>query len=238
MNNPMAGTDPTGYVIDTIWDVGNVIFDVGKVAYGAITGDSDMVSEGLTDLAVDAAATMVPFVPAGASKAARAGAEKVADARQASKKSDTTPTTQKSESSSNTDSSSKGNGAESSQSASGSKTESTTEIGSQESINKQGTSGGDRAGKPFTKKGKQTVIQRNKDQNGGVTKCESCGVETVPAQKSQKGVTPLKNETQVDHIQPKSKGGDGSPSNGQVLCRSCNIEKSDKVPEPKKPDEL
>ena len=232
----MAGTDPTGYVIDTIWDVGNVIFDVGKVAYGAITGDSDMVSEGLTDLAVDAAATMVPFVPAGASKVARAGADKVADARQASKKTDTTPTTQRSESSSSTDGVSTTNGADNTQGAK-SASEKTTDIGSPQSISKGGTSGGDRAGKPFTKKGKQTVIQRNKDQNGGVTNCESCGVETVPAQKSQKGVTPPKNETQVDHIQPKSKGGDGSPSNGQVLCRSCNREKSDKVPEPKKPDE-
>ena len=138
MNNPMAGTDPSGYVIDTIWDVGNVIFDVGKIAYGAATGNDDMVSEGLTDLAVDAAAAAIPFVPAGSSKLARAGAEKVADARQASKKTDTTPTTQKSESSSNTDGGSKGNGAETSQSASSSKSESTSDIGNQDSINKQG----------------------------------------------------------------------------------------------------
>ena len=51
--------------------------------------------------------------------------------------------------------------------------------------------------------------------------------ETVPATKSTKGVTPSNNERQVDHIVPKSKGGSGTPDNGQVLCRDCNIKKSD-----------
>ena len=32
----------------------------------------------------------------------------------------------------------------------------------------------------------------------------------------------------VDHVIPKAQGGKGDPSNGQVLCRDCNIEKSDK----------
>ena len=50
------------------------------------------------------------------------------------------------------------------------------------------------------------------------------------AKKSEKGVTPSKKETQVDHVHPKSKGGDGSPSNGQVLCRGCNGKKSNKMP--------
>ncbi|HGM2086194.1 HNH endonuclease [Neisseria gonorrhoeae] len=27
---------------------------------------------------------------------------------------------------------------------------------------------------------------------------------------------------------PKSKGGQGTPKNGQVLCRGCNIKKSNK----------
>lgn len=60
---------------------------------------------------------------------------------------------------------------------------------------------------------------------------ESCGVETVPAQRSQRGVTPPPNETQVDHIYPRSRGGDGAPENGQVLCRACNMAKGDKLPE-------
>ena len=53
----------------------------------------------------------------------------------------------------------------------------------------------DRAGKDFTKKGKETVIEQNKAQNKGQTKCGNCGTDTVPGQQSRKGVN--KNETQV-----------------------------------------
>ncbi|MEW7279664.1 DUF6443 domain-containing protein [Aquimarina sp. 2201CG1-2-11] len=88
----------------------------------------------------------------------------------------------------------------------------------------------DRSGKDFTKAGKEVVKDQNKLKNGGKTKCENCKTETVPAKKSEKGVTPPRNETQVDHINPKSNGGRGNPDNGQVLCRSCNREKSDKLP--------
>ncbi|MDE1156354.1 MAG: HNH endonuclease [Acidobacteriaceae bacterium] len=70
--------------------------------------------------------------------------------------------------------------------------------------------------------------QGAKDAAGG--KCQNCGVETTPGQKSQKGVTPPGTEGQTDHIQPKSKGGTNDPSNAQHLCRDCNIKKSDKLP--------
>jgi RHS repeat-associated protein len=94
----------------------------------------------------------------------------------------------------------------------------------------QGTSGGDRAGKSFTSKGKQEVKSQNASANDGQTTCSECGQSTIPGQQSQSGVTPPGNETHVDHIIPKSAGGDGSPSNGQVLCRTCNLQKNDKVP--------
>ena len=88
-----------------------------------------------------------------------------------------------------------------------------------------GASGGPRAGKDFTPKGKRQVIEANAAANGGQTTCKNCGTATVPAEQSQKGVTPRGDETHVDHIHPKSKGGNGSPDNGQVLCRDCNLSK-------------
>ena len=83
-----------------------------------------------------------------------------------------------------------------------------------------------RDGKGFTKAGKEAVIDLNKLMNNGSTTCTTCGTSTVPAKQSQKGVTPPKNETQVDHKIAKSKGGSGTPDQGQVLCRDCNIKKS------------
>jgi HNH endonuclease len=92
----------------------------------------------------------------------------------------------------------------------------------------KGTANGERAYMRFTPKGKQEVRAENAQKHEGENRCENCGVTTVEAQKSQKGVTPPGTETQVDHVIPRAKGGNGSPSNGQVLCRECNNEKSDK----------
>lgn len=40
----------------------------------------------------------------------------------------------------------------------------------------------------------------------------------------------LKNVYHVDHIEPLSKGGSNSPTNLQLLCPSCNLRKSNKLP--------
>jgi 5-methylcytosine-specific restriction endonuclease McrA len=82
-----------------------------------------------------------------------------------------------------------------------------------------------RNGKDFTKAGKDAVKDLNKEKNNGETVCENCATQTTPAEQSKRGVTPEKTETQVDHIIPKVKDGSGTPANGQVLCRGCNIKK-------------
>lgn len=92
-----------------------------------------------------------------------------------------------------------------------------------------GTAGGPRAGKPFTRAGRREVIEANRQANEGVTRCANanCGIETVPAQRHTRGVRPPGNETHVDHKIRRRDGGDGSPSNGQVLCRDCNLDKGE-----------
>jgi len=70
--------------VDTIWDAGNVIYDLGKAGIGAVKGDKEMQNEGLTDAAADSAAFLIPYVPAGVTKVVGVAsdakkAEKVAD---------------------------------------------------------------------------------------------------------------------------------------------------------------
>jgi len=87
---------------------------------------------------------------------------------------------------------------------------------------------GSRAGKSFTPKEKQKVVEANKSKNNGTVVCEGCKTQTTTPAKSEKGVTPPKTDRQIDHKQPKSKGGSGTAENGQVLCRDCNRKKSNK----------
>jgi hypothetical protein len=93
----------------------------------------------------------------------------------------------------------------------------------------KGAAGGPRAYKPFTRKMKGEAIEKAREADGTV-RCEGCGNPTVPAEQSQRGVTPPGNERALDHVHPRAKGGDGSPGNLQVLCRTCNGQKGDKLP--------
>jgi RHS repeat-associated protein len=94
-----------------------------------------------------------------------------------------------------------------------------------------GSWGGDRAGKRFTRSGRQVVINLNAAQNGGQPTCVSCERPLVPSTQSRAGVTPAGNELRVDHTYPQSQLGDGNPeTNGQLLCFDCNAEKSDSLP--------
>jgi RHS repeat-associated protein len=72
-NNPLRYSDPDGRVWETIWDVGNLAYSGYKCLKG----------KGCGDLAWDAAATLIPFIPAGASKLLGSADEAVDLARSA-----------------------------------------------------------------------------------------------------------------------------------------------------------
>lgn len=72
-NNPMSLNDPSGYVAETVWDVGNIglgIFETGANIYA---GDYGAAAWSAGGTIVDVGATLVPFVPGGASTAIKIG---------------------------------------------------------------------------------------------------------------------------------------------------------------------
>lgn len=68
-NSPYRYTDPSGQIpVDTVWDAGNVVWDLGKIGVGKIVGNQQWVDEGQFDLAADSLAMAIPYLPAGASR--------------------------------------------------------------------------------------------------------------------------------------------------------------------------
>ena len=63
-NNPVRYIDPDGRIIDIIWDIGFTLYDIGSAIYKSTKGDNS----GWIDVGIDAAAILIPCVPAGLSK--------------------------------------------------------------------------------------------------------------------------------------------------------------------------
>jgi RHS repeat-associated protein len=79
-NNPVVYKDPTGHVIDTVLDVGFLLYDAGSAVYHAAKGDEEALKEDLVALTVDAACTLIPGATGGglaARGAMKAGKEVV-----------------------------------------------------------------------------------------------------------------------------------------------------------------
>lgn len=83
-------------------------------------------------------------------------------------------------------------------------------------------------GKDYTQTSKQKIYAENRNRNGGVLRDDNTGEFLVPGKQHTRGVKPPKNEAQIDHTTPKSRGGSNSFSNAQVLSRQNNIQKSNK----------
>ena len=71
---------------DTIWDIANIAYDLGKAGYALAKGDEALLEEALKDLAADTVAALIPGLPAGTSKLAKIAAKKLKDGKKLTKK--------------------------------------------------------------------------------------------------------------------------------------------------------
>ena len=101
LSNPVNNFDPNGEIVETLWDFGNVLYDVGAAIYHHATDNNEAAQSYWTDAAFDLAAAAVPGVPAGTSKLVKAAsktvktADKASDAVKATKASKTLKSTKK-----------------------------------------------------------------------------------------------------------------------------------------------
>ena len=86
-NNPVLRIDKDGRIWDTVWDIGNMLYDAGAAVAAHIRGDHVSAQSYWVDFGMDAAAVAIPFVPAGATKVLKA-ADKGVDAVKAAKQVD------------------------------------------------------------------------------------------------------------------------------------------------------
>ena len=77
-NNPIIRIDTDGKIWETIWDIGNVVYDVGAAIYHHIKGEHEAAKNNWVDAGADAVAAAIPFVPAGTTKIVK-GSAKVAN---------------------------------------------------------------------------------------------------------------------------------------------------------------
>ena len=66
--NPIKYIDPTGRVLETVWDLGNLLYDVGAAIYNHIIGDHESAKSHWVDAGFDGLAAATPIVPAGITK--------------------------------------------------------------------------------------------------------------------------------------------------------------------------
>lgn len=83
-----------------------------------------------------------------------------------------------------------------------------------------------KSGADYDSARKREILEENMRRNDGVLRSDKTGKILEQPAKSMKGVSPPKNEAQIDHIFPRDYGGANSFSNAQVIERAANIAKS------------
>ena len=188
MNNPMAGTDPSGYLPIMpiiIWGIN--AYAAYETANDAVdTYDSyqngDMEA---SDVAAAMASSAIENTVGKKLKVAKAGLDKIRQAAKGKTPNADAPDA-KSQNASKTNGGSKGNGSENSQSASGSKPESTTEIGSPSQTSKKDQL---EQNKAQGKAGEAKVREELGDSNRG----EQVTVETLDGDRARLDFVTMKD---------------------------------------------
>lgn len=72
-NNPYRYTDPDGRVVETVWDVANVGLGLSSLSSNLSDGDWSAAALDTVGLAYDGLASVIPFLPGGASAGIKAG---------------------------------------------------------------------------------------------------------------------------------------------------------------------
>ena len=67
-NNPVLRIDHEGEFWDVIWDVANLLYNIGAAIVDHVKGDYEAAKSHWTDAGIDAIATFVPIIPAGTTK--------------------------------------------------------------------------------------------------------------------------------------------------------------------------
>lgn len=78
----------------------------------------------------------------------------------------------------------------------------------------------------FIQKDYFSSIERKGLLNRDKWKCQSCGIKVHDR---HTGIWNTPDKAHIDHIIPITKGGKSEPNNLQVLCRTCNLSKNNKI---------
>ena len=205
----MRFIDPTGeFPIETIWDIGNLVYDVGAAVVNHIKGEHEIAQSHWGDAAMDLGSILIPYVPAGVTKSAKLGKigvsalDKSMDAgSKANRTVDAAKTIEKG-------------------------TQVINNAGKYSNIPDPRNAG---VGKATTKSQRAKILEQNRNANGGVLRSDGDGRLLSEPQKSVKGQKANMNQAEVDHMTPKSKGGTNKNSNLQVLSKEENLKKGSNV---------
>lgn len=83
-------------------------------------------------------------------------------------------------------------------------------------------------GKKTTPSQRQKILEKNKELNNGELRSDGDGRLLNTPSKNTKGQKADMNQAEIDHIEPKSKGGSNENSNMQVLSKEENLKKGNR----------